>query len=161
MRTVLHSLITLVWGLWFGGVMTLFVAVLAIFAAFPGQRENAGQAARHVFRVFNFYQLALAAAALLITFVWCIWRRGPMRFGLFLLFGLATFDACFITMKIAPQIERLTQQGLAASPEFGRLHGFSMILYMAEAILLLIAGLFLPWLREKDAVREIRPSVEI
>jgi hypothetical protein len=152
MRTILHSLITLVWGLWFGGVMTLFVAVTAIFKAFPSQHETAGLAARHVFRFFNAYQLALAAAALLITFAWCLWRRGPLRFGLFLLFGLVTFDACFITMKIAPKIELLTQQGLTASPEFGRLHGFAMVLYLAEAILLLIAGLFLPWLRERDAL---------
>ena len=151
MRTILHSLITLVWGLWFGGVMTLFLAVTAIFRAFPDQRETAGVAARQVFRLFNGYQLALAAAALLLTFVWCIWRRGPMRVGLFLLFGLVTFDGCFITMKIAPQIELLTQRGLTHTPEFGRLHGFAMVLYLAEAILLLIAGLFLPWLRESKA----------
>jgi putative Mn2+ efflux pump MntP len=151
MRTILHSLITLIWGLWFGGVMTLFLAVTAIFRAFPHeQRQTAGQAAQYVFRFFNAYQLALAAAALLATFVWCLWRRGPMKLGLFLLFGLVTFDACIIIRYIAPKIELLTRQGLTASPDFVRMHQISMILYLSEAVLLLVAGLFLPWLREPN-----------
>lgn len=147
MRTVLHSLITLVWGLWFGGVLTLFIAVTAIFNAFPDQQPLAGQAAAHVFRAFNVYQLALAAAALLITFVWCVLQQGKLKIGLFLLFGLVTFDACVITTHIAPQIELLQQKHLTHTPEFGRMHGYAMALYLAEAVLLLISGLFLPWLR--------------
>lgn len=147
MRTVLHSLLTLVWGLWFGGVLAIFVAVTAIFHAFPDDHTVAGQAAAHVFRAFNKYQLGLAAAALLATFVWCVLQQGKLKIGLFLLFALATFDACMITVYIAPKLELLQQQHLTNTPEFGRLHGFSMILYVAEAALLLISGLFLPWLR--------------
>ena len=149
MRTALHSLITLVWGLWVGGVVTLFLAVKSIFAAFPDQRSLAGTAARHVFRVFNAYQLALAAVALLATFAWCLMGRGKLKTGLFLLFGITTFDACAIAMYIAPHIEQLTRQGLTTSPEFGRMHGYSMVLYLAEAVMLLVAGLFLPWMRER------------
>lgn len=150
MRTALNSLITLVWGLWFGGVLTLFLAVTAIFAAFPTQHAVAGDAARHVFRVFNAYQLALAAVALLATFAWCLLGRGKLKLGLFLLFALATFAACVITMYIAPQIELMHEKGLAQSPAFMRMHGYSMVLYLGEALMLLIAGLFLPWMRERQ-----------
>jgi hypothetical protein len=148
MRTALHSLITLIWGLWFGGVLTLFVAITAIFKAFPDQHEVAGEAARYVFHAFNVYQLSLAAAALVATFFWCIWRRGPLKLALFLLFGLTTADACVIATYVAPKIELLQLHGLVATPEFGKMHGIAMALYLAEAVLLLIAGLFLPWLRE-------------
>ena len=150
MRTALNTLITLVWGLWFGGVVTLFLAVTAIFAAFPGQRSLAGDAARHVFRIFNAYQLALAAVALLATFLWCLLGKGKLKLGLFLLFSLTTFAACVITMYVAPQIELMHEKGLANTPEFMRMHGYSMVLYLGEAIMLLIAGLFLPWMRERQ-----------
>jgi hypothetical protein len=151
MRTALNSVITLVWGLWFGGVLTLFLAVTAIFAAFPTEHSVAGDAARHVFRVFNSYQLALAAAALLGTFVWYLLGRGKLKVGLFALFALATCAACIITMYVAPRIELLDEKGLAGSPEFMRMHGYSMGLYLAEAVSLLAAGLFLPWMRERKA----------
>lgn len=150
MRTVLHTLITLVWGLWFGGMACVFIVVTAIFNAFPADPSVAGQAAAHVFRSFNVYQLVLAAAALLATFFWCLAQRGKMKLGLFLLFGLATVDACIITRYLAPSLERLQQQHLTHTPDFGRLHAYSMTLYLAEAVLLLVSGLFLPWLRESN-----------
>lgn len=153
MRTALNSLITLVWGLWFGGVIALFLAVTSIFAVFPTDHATAGNVARHVFRVFNMYQLALAAVALLATFAWCLLGKGKLKLGLFLLFGLTTFAACVTTMYIAPQIERLHEKGLVNTPEFGRMHGYSMVLYLSEAVLLLIAGLFLPWMRAGDGTR--------
>jgi hypothetical protein len=151
MRTALNTMITLVWGLWFGGVLTLFLAVTAIFATFPTQHSLAGEVARHVFHIFNLYQLALAAIALLATFVWCLLGKGKLKLGLFLLFCLATFAACVITMYVAPQIERMHEKGLANTPEFMRMHGYSMVLYLGEAVMLLIAGLFLPWMRERQA----------
>lgn len=147
MRTVLHSLLTLVWGLWFGGLVTLFIAVIAIFQSFAPDRTLAGHAASQVFRAFNIYQLGLAAVALLTTFVWCFLQRGKLKLGLFLLFGLATFDACVITIHVASKLELLQQKQLTGTPEFARLHAYSMILYVAEVGLLLLAGLFLPWLR--------------
>lgn len=146
MRAALHSLITLIWGLWFGGVVSLFISVIAIFHTFPDDRTVAGQAAAHVFRAFNVYQLGLAAVALLATFVWILVQQGKLKIGLFLLFALATFDACVITIYLAPKLRLLQLQHLTSTSQFGRLHGYSMILYVAEAVLLLIAGLFLPWL---------------
>jgi hypothetical protein len=148
MRRFLATVITLLWALWFGGVLMLFIAVTSIFATFHDRHELAGEAAAHIFRVFNAYQLALAAAALIGTFIWYLIGPPRLKMGLFLLFALATFAACVITMYIAPQIQLLQQQGLAHSPEFRHMHGYSMIAYLIEAVVLFIAGCFLPWMRD-------------
>jgi hypothetical protein len=148
MRKILSTLITLLWALWFGGVIMLFIAVTSVFATFHDRHDLAGEAAAHIFRVFNAYQLALAAGSLVATFVWYLIGPPRLKMGLFTLFGLATFAACVITMYIAPQIELLHQQGETHSPRFARLHGGSMIGYLIEAVVLLIAGIFLSWMRE-------------
>jgi len=152
MRRLLSILITLLWGLWFGGLVTLFIAVTSIFAALPGHRDLAGQAAAHVFRVFNIFQLSLAAAALLATFAWRL-KTGPAApvTAVFSLFAAATVGACVITLYIAPEIGRLQHMGLAATPRFAQMHGASMIVYLAETLALLIAGIFLPWRRVTDS----------
>lgn len=144
MRRVLSTLVLLIWGLWFGGLIVLFISVSSLFSSLP-DRHVAGQGARHIFRAFNAYQLGLAAAALLITFAW--WVAGPRRIptALFTLFALATVGACVTTMYIAPQIEQLTNRGLTQSAQFDRLHGCSMGVYVAQSVLLLVAGVLLPW----------------
>jgi hypothetical protein len=147
MRRILSTLITVLWALWFGGVIMLFIAVTSIFATFHDRHDLAGHAAAHLFRVFNAYQLALAAAALVATFVWYLLGPPRLKMGLFTLFGLATFAACIITMYIAPRIELLQRQGESHSSEFARLHGASMVVYLVETVLLLVAGLFLGWMR--------------
>ena len=144
MRRTLSTIITLIWGLWFGGVIALFLSVTSLFNAFADRHDLAGRGAAHIFRAFNRYQLALAAAALLATFAWRI--LGPPRFKttLFTLFALATVAACLITMYLSPRIELLSSQGLTQSSQFAKLHGYSMVAYCAEAVILLIAGVLLP-----------------
>ncbi|HSU65312.1 MAG TPA: DUF4149 domain-containing protein [Tepidisphaeraceae bacterium] len=148
MRRFLSTLVTLLWALWFGGVVMLFIAVLSLFAAFPEHHDIAGQGAARIFHVFNAYQLALAGLTLVATFVWYL--KGPpgMKMGLFLLFALATAAAGLITLYIAPEIAQMQAKQLSQSAEFKRMHGYSMIAYVAEAVVLLIAGLLLPWMRE-------------
>jgi len=148
MRKILSTLITLLWALWFGGVLMLFIVVTSVFATFHDRHDLAGEAAAHIFRTFNAYQLALAALSLIVTFIWYLLGPPRLKMGLFTLFGLATFAACIITMYIAPQIELLQREGQTQSPQFARLHGGSMIAYLIEAISLLIAGLFLSRMRE-------------
>jgi hypothetical protein len=148
MRKILSTLITLLWALWFGGVIMLFIVVTSVFATFHDRHDLAGQAAAHIFHVFNAYQLALAAGSLIATFVWYLVGPPRLKMGLFTLFGLATFAACVITMYIAPQIEFLRGQGETQSPRFAHLHGGAMIMYLIEAVVLLIAGVFLGWMRE-------------
>jgi hypothetical protein len=45
------------------------------------------------------------------------------------------------TTEITPRIEALRIDGLTHTPEFLRLHGLSMAVYMVVAITLLIAGM--------------------
>src|SRR5205085_6566787 len=137
----LSTLVTLVWALWFGGVVTLFIAVTAIFAAFPGQRDLAGIAATSVFHRFHLYQLALAAACLLASFGWRLTPGATrLKTALFCTFGLATIGTYVITGVITPRIDALRQQAMTASPAFARLHGASMAVYVAVAATLLVAG---------------------
>jgi hypothetical protein len=146
MCRILATLVTLAWGLWFGGLIVLFMAVTALFATYP--RHVAGQGAAQIFRVFNVYQLAVAAVALLATFGWRVIAAPRLKTSLFTLFGLATVAACMIAMYLAPQIEAMQRQGLTDSREFGRYHGYAMAVYLAETLVLLIAGCLLPWMRE-------------
>lgn len=149
MRRLCAILVLLVWGLWFGGLMTLFIAITVLFHALD--RHTAGVGAARIFRAFNKYQLALAAAALLATFFWRV--LGPPRFRtmLFTLFGIATVGACAIAISIAPKIASLQAEGLTESPQFARVHGLSMVVYLAEVIALLAAGVLIPFARENAA----------
>lgn len=149
-RRVLHTLVTVVWGLWFGGLVVLFIAISSLFSTFSSQHEVAGKAAANIFRVFNAYQLGLAAAALLGTFVWRIVGSPRLKTTLFTLFALATVAACVNTMYFAPKIEGLQAQGLARSAEFGKLHAASMMTYIGETVFVLLAGLFLPSIPRKE-----------
>lgn len=146
MRRILATLVTLSWGLWFGGLIALFIAVTSLFATYSP--HVAGQGAAHIFRVFNKYQLVLAGGALLSTFGWRVLCKPHLKTSLFTMFALATVAACVIITYISPHIEALQRQGLTESKEFGRYHGLSMAVYLVEVVMLLIAGCLLPWLRE-------------
>jgi hypothetical protein len=148
MRRATSVVITVLWGLWFGGVITLFLAVTAIFAEFHDRHDLAGLAANHVFRVFNAYQLALAAALLLATFVWYLLGPRQWKMGLFVVFALATVAACVIAMYLAPEITRLRDAHMTQSDEFKRLHGYSMLVYLVESLFLLAGGIYFALIRE-------------
>src|SRR5258707_499027 len=65
MRTLLSILVTLAWALWLGGLVTLFLTVVTLFRF---DRTIAIQTAPQIFLMWERYQLALAAAALVTTF---------------------------------------------------------------------------------------------
>jgi hypothetical protein len=142
MQRLISTLVTLLWALWFGGVVMLFIAVSTLFQALP--RETAGQGAAPIFHIFNAYQLALAALSLISTFVWRLIGPPKRTTWLFAFFAVATLLGCLVTLYIAPQIEHLQRAGQSQSDAFKRYHGFSMLTYTAEAVSLLIAGLLLP-----------------
>jgi len=142
MRRFLPYLLTLTWSLWFGGLVMLFLAVSSLFKTFPAQ--TAGQGAAPIFRLFNAYQLALAALCLIFTFIWRVLAPAKRPTWLFTFFAIATLLACFVTMYLAPHIELLQHQGQSHSDAFKLLHAFSMITYTAQVLILLLAGLFLP-----------------
>jgi hypothetical protein len=151
MRRALFTLVLLIWGLWFGGLVVLFLAVTSLFHTFADRHDLAGQGAARIFHAFNAYQLALAAAALLVTFVWRVVGPPKLKTTLFVFFAIATVGACFITMHLTPHIETLRHQGLTASSQFRKLHGWSMATYVGEVVSLLIVGVILPWLSPQKA----------
>jgi hypothetical protein len=153
---VLPVLVTLAWGLWFGGVLAVFLAVTSLFDTFAPDRALAGTAAAGVFRRFEFYQLVLAAAAVVAAAVWRLSApAAPRRLtALLVLLALAAGTAGTSTFAISRRIETLRGQKQTTTPEFRRLHGVSMALYTAEALVLLGAGVVLP-----GALRSGRASV--
>src|SRR5438270_4993666 len=140
MRRILHALLSLVWGLWFGGLVMLFIAVQTLFNTFADRRPLAGEAASAIFRVFNYYHLALAAAALLLTFFWWLAGRSGRKMTVFFLLALATVAAAGVSGMLAPKLEHLRIQGLTQTTDFRRLHGLSMGVYLIETILVFLAG---------------------
>jgi hypothetical protein len=145
MRRTLHTLLSLVWGLWFGGLVMLFIAVQTLFNTFSDRRSIAGEGASAIFRFFNYYHLALAAAALLLTFCWWLAGRSGRKMAIFFLLALATVAAASITGLLTPKLESLRMQGLTQSAQFRQLHGWSMGVYLIETIFVFLAGLALPW----------------
>src|SRR5438477_4064605 len=127
MQRLISTLITLIWSLWFGGLVMLFLAVSSLFKTFP--RETAGQGAAPIFHLFNAYQLALATLSLIATFVWRLIGPPKRTTWLFAFFAVATLLGCLVTMYLAPQIEHLQHQGQAQSDAFKRYHAWSMITY--------------------------------
>ncbi len=144
MQRVLAILVSLVWAAWFGGLLTLFLAVTSIFGAFGTDRHTAGTAAAGVFRSFERYQLILAAAGLLLTVVWrIVGGAAGLKHLLFVGFTLPTLLAAYGTVQITPHIEDLRKAGETTTAEFGRLHGIASSLYLGEAILLCLVGILL------------------
>jgi hypothetical protein len=156
---LLPVVLTLAWGLWFGGVITLFLAVTSLFDTFKPDRALAGTAAAGIFRRFEFYQLVLAAVAVSAAALLRASRHAALgrRTLLLVLLALAAGTALTSTLVVSSRIEHLRQSRLTDTPEFRRLHGLSMAVYLAEAGLLLAAGLALPGALGFNADRGMRP----
>jgi hypothetical protein len=146
MQRFISSLVAIAWGLWFGGLGTVFLVVVSIFRTFGDDRRGAGRVASGVFHMFERYQLGLAAAALVLTFLWRVLRGAAgHKTALFVLFALATVLAVTSTVYVTPQIEQMRQQGVTTGDHFRRMHGTSSILYVSEAAVLLVAGFVMVW----------------
>lgn len=127
------------WALWLGGLVALFIAVQTLFTTFADRHDLAGMAASAIFTRFNVYQVVLALIALFAALLAPASTR-PAKSTSVALIALALLLAVLISFWLAPHIEQMRQQAATHSPEFNRLHGLSMFLYMAEALLLLPVG---------------------
>jgi len=143
MNRVSRTFLTIVWGLWFGGLVMLFCAVQSLFNTFAQRRDIAGEGASRIFHFFNYYHLSLAALALLLSFPWRSARAGRVKTLLFTFFALATVAAVYVSAFLTPELERLRAQGSTYGAQFKHLHGMSMGIYLGETIFVLIAGLML------------------
>lgn len=152
MRLLFSIFTTLVWGLWFGGLVCLFIAVQTLFAV---DRSVAVAAAPMIFQAFERYQLLLAAAALVGAVGWRLNARSAWVTAIFALLGLAAIGAAIGPLAVSAPMQELAAQGRSGSAQFMRLHGWSMLLYMMQTILLLLGGLFI-----SPALRSPRTSPE-
>jgi hypothetical protein len=150
-RRLLCTVVLLTWGLWLGGMVMLFAALPTIFRTPGFGREVQGAFAGRLFPVFERMQLVFAAVALLATAAWWIAGRARLKLALFALFALGTITAVFETTRITPRIEVMVADGRRGTPEFNRMHQLSTRVYMAGAVVLLIAGLVLPSAIRGDA----------
>lgn len=162
-QRIVAALVAVAWGLWLGGLGAVFLAVTTVFrtiapggpAANPDRRHEAGRVAAGIFHAFERYQLILAAAGLVLTFVWRVLGRAPrLKTAFFSVLALTAALAVTSTLFITPQIQDLRQQGITTGRQFEQLHGLSMILYTSEAALLLIGGFVLPSAMVRDRREE-------
>ena len=151
MQRTIYTFLSIVWSLWFGGLVLLFMAVQSLFKTFADRHDLAGQGAQQIFHVFDRYQLTLAALSLILTFIWRIISPRTGKTTLFTCFALATIGALAIAMLISPKIIALQAQGLTHTVQFSKLHGISMAVYLAETAVLLFTGFWLHIRRDWEA----------
>ncbi|MGD0461258.1 MAG: hypothetical protein ABSB74_02100 [Tepidisphaeraceae bacterium] len=148
LRRIAAALVCIAWALWFGGLASLFLLVTRLFTE---DRQTALKAAPRMFLAFERYQLLLAMAALLGAVVWRIRAKSLRVTVLFWMLAAASLPAALGPMLLTGPMEQLRLRGQSSSPQFKKLHGESMIVYCAETLVLLAAGLTLPWaMREED-----------
>ena len=140
-RHWIHTFDGIVWALWFGGIIGLFISVQTLFHTVP--RDTFVQTAPHLFFAFERYQLALAAIGLATTLIWRITDAPSHATIVFWLMAISTLLAVVETAVITPRIEQLRVAGQTHSPRFMQLHGTSMGMYVLESVVLLAAGVLL------------------
>ena len=154
-RRALPTLLVIVWSLWLGGLVVLFLSVHSLFITFASDHAIAGEAASGIFTRFNRYQLVLAGIALVGSFMWRISSGRGAVTGLFFCFGLASF-AAIVAAHIATHLEGMRLAYQTHTPQFIRLHGLSMLLYFSEIIMLFVSGILLPYLIRRITQDEMR-----
>jgi hypothetical protein len=154
LRKIAASLVCIAWALWLGGLGALFLFVTDLFAK---DRPTALKAAPQMFLVFERYQILLAAAALLGAVAWRILAGSIRVTVLFIMLAAATLPAALSPMLLTSRMELLRQQGRSSSPEFRELHGISMIVYTGQTLILLAAGLTLPWAMREEVKADGAP----
>jgi hypothetical protein len=148
LQRIAAGLVCIAWALWFGGLGSLFLFVTRLFAE---DRPTALNAAPRMFLAFERYQLLLAMAALLGAVVWRVLAKNVRVTVLFWMLAAASLPAALGPMFLTARMEQLRVRGESSSPEFKKLHGESMIVYCTETLVLLAAGLTLPWaMREEE-----------
>lgn len=144
---------TLAWGLWFGGMVALFLFVSYLFVS---DRSTAMLAAPKMFFAFERYQLAVATVAIIAAAAWRLSTRRGVITAIFVLLALSAVGTVVSATFIRAPMEELRRQGQSGGAAFERLHKASEKLYSAQAVLLLVAGIILPAALRYD--RKIEPT---
>jgi hypothetical protein len=142
MRYGLAMLAVIAWGLWFGGMVALFLFVSYLFVT---DRKIAMIAAPRMFAVFETYQLFVAAIALIAAAIWRLMSPGRAAITfIFMMLALSAIGTVALALAIRGPMEKLRLRGESSGPEFQRLHKLSERVYVAQAVALLAAGVIIP-----------------
>ena len=146
MHRLLSTVLLLAWGLWFGAIVMVFVAVTSLFTTFVDQRAVAGAAAAGIFRRFEVLQVVAACVALVATIaLWLRASRARWTSVFLMAVVAATAGAIVSATAITPQIDALRRAGEpSSSARFKSLHRRSSTAYAVQAATLLTTGLLLP-----------------
>jgi hypothetical protein len=154
MNRLFSILVVLVWGVWVGSLVGVFLAVTSLARTFPPRVDGAeassallfGNAASGVFGLFEQVQLGLAAAGLTLAFAWRLCRGAAgQKTALFVLFALATASAVTETAYVSKEINQMRMAQETQSDRFKRFHGLSFGLYSLNILLLAAGGTILPF----------------
>ena len=145
MRYFLSGLLTAAWGLWFGGLVGLFVFINRLFQSMQGEyREVFDVVAPHQFTMAERFGLVAGALALLATFGLQLLLRRRETTWLFVVLAFAAMIEVARPALISRRMLPMIHPGQPPSPEFVRLHGIYMAAGSIEAVILLIAAFALP-----------------
>lgn len=124
--------------LWVGGLWICGYLVAPILFSMLEDRQLAGQLAGQIFQMMNYIGMAVGAYLILSTII----RSGGQfftkewRFWVLVVMLLIIIVATFV---IQPMMQEIKLQGITEgsiqAKEFGRLHGFSSILFLINSVL--------------------------
>ena len=142
----------LVVSLWLGGMMTLFISVMALFGR---DRATAHVAAPILFDAFDLYQRALAIAGVIVGGL-LLWSRPRLAtavtFGILL---LCAGGAAAVAFYVMPEMRAHLADNIVRNDRFNAMHGSSEQLYTAMAVLLVVPFVILSLITAgKPAKRE-------
>ena len=135
-RTLVSLIQTFTLALWLGGLVWLFVSVTRLFKL---DHDIAIRIAPAFFDAFNRYQLLLATLAC-ATSISALLMEGRQRSRTFTC--ACAFSALLLAVAIAiitHRMEAIRQIGESGGADFKRLHGLSMVFYLATTVLVAIA----------------------
>ena len=155
MRTVFSFAAMLAWGLWFGGLCTLVVLVLALQR---GSDPVGPKAAPYLFLAFERLELIVAALAVVAALGWRLVHKHSLVTFLFVLFVLSSAGAVGKHFLLTPKMKPYWESSNTKNDEFRGLHQASSIIYVTQAGVLLIGGLILPSILRRDVALVVEPK---
>lgn len=141
MRKLLTIIFSAALTLWLGGSIALFLFVQTMFR---NDRAIAVNAAPMLFRVFESYQLVLLLIAMFSLIAWRLMVCSKAKKWIMALLIVAGICAVVQTAVVSNRMRAILAAGQSAEGEFRRLHGYSMMIYVSQTVVLAAAACLLP-----------------
>jgi hypothetical protein len=138
---------------WLGSIVHMLVVARAVFSQFPRQSSDIGKLVNPVlFHATEPIHVGLGVASILLLALGQMPRgRRRARAAAMALAIVATTAACASQWIITPKIDELAPQRAAREAEFGKWHGISGAVYIAQALCVLGAVVTMPSIHRSTA----------